>query len=317
MAAGDYDRRYKPQHFIGYSDSLLYYARAVMPELPEVEIARRIFNKILKGKKIVEVFCGVPKMLTPTPAEFRQKVIGRTVTVLERRAKLLIINLDDGRKIIFHFKLTGQLVYQNLKGDLIMAGHPMDTVRNVPNKFSHIIFTFSDASKLYFNDLRKFAYVKLLEKHDIIDGNGIAYGVEPLSEEFTLPRLSQLCQRRPNMKIKQFLLDQKFIAGIGNIYADEILHFAKIQPIRQVKSLKREEVNNIFLGTRQILRDSVAAGSTSYDSYAGEDRNSANFNKYLMVYQREGEPCLRKDGGIIKRIKLAGRSSHFCPVCQK
>lgn len=286
-----------------------------MPELPEVEVARQAFAKVLVGKVIKDIKGDVPKMVSPKLSEFAKELKGKKISGVGRRAKLFLIEVGDSC-VALHFKLTGQLVYQG-KGPLLMGGHPMDTVHEVPNKFTHLTFYFTDGSILYFNDLRKFAYAKLFKTCDINQFNDEKYGVEPLSSAFTLNKFNEILDSRPKSKIKQFLLDQSYVAGIGNIYADEILFYAHVRPLRPNKTLTETERRELFIGIRDILKESVAKGSTSYDSYAGQDGLTANFNSFLKVYQREGEKCVRDDGGIIKRIKINGRSSHFCPVCQK
>ncbi|MBI3626713.1 hypothetical protein HY224_01560 [Candidatus Uhrbacteria bacterium] len=253
---------------------------------------------------------------SPGLIEFRRQVVGQKIIKLTRRAKLLIIHLDSGDCLAMHLKLTGQLVFQAPGKKLIMAGHPMNSIKEVPNKFSHVIFTFTDQTKFYFNDQRKFAYIKLLPECDIIK-NGQEYGIEPLTEEFTFKHFEEVLARRPGMKMKQFLLDQTFIAGIGNIYADEVLFFSHVLPVRPIRTLSAEEKKRLYQGIKKILADAIKHGSTSYDSYAGENEDAANYNKFLKVYQREGEQCLSNDNGVIKRIKINGRSAHFCPICQK
>ncbi|MEK7508562.1 MAG: DNA-formamidopyrimidine glycosylase [Patescibacteria group bacterium] len=270
-----------------------------MPELPEVETIRRQLERIIVGKKIKSVeIIDFQKKIKPKNLSERLKDL--KIERIDRRAKLLIIKLSSGENLLIHLKLTGQLIYQKIKKT---------------NKFTHAIFNFTDSSRLLFNDMRKFGYLVLT------DDGGLErvkkeYGVEPLSKEFSLTKFKQVLVNRPNQKIKQLLLDQKYIAGIGNIYSDEALFMAGILPLRPAKSLKEGEIKKLWPAIPAILKKSLKVGGTSSDTYVDAHGQIGGFVPHLKVYGREDEKC-RRCGSLIKRIKIGGRSAHYCPRCQR
>jgi len=243
-----------------------------MPELPEVETIRRqlekkIINKKLYGKKIVKV---------------------------RRRAKLLIFDFADKSSLVFHLKLTGQLIFKGKAG-----------------LYTRHIFKFTDGSQLIFNDVRKFGWWKKVKDTRKIEEK---LGPEPL--EINLSAFKNLLKKRPNAKIKPLLMDQKFIAGIGNIYSDEILYAAKIHPLRCIKTLKDKEIERIFQNIKRILLSAIKHQGSSVEYYLDACGKKGSFVKCHKVYQKQGRKCSRCKA-IIKRIKIGGRSAHFCPNCQK
>ncbi|MCC6290640.1 DNA-formamidopyrimidine glycosylase [Candidatus Nomurabacteria bacterium] len=270
-----------------------------MPELPEVETLRRELA-IIAGKRI------------KSTTVFSRQLENKKILGLDRRAKILIITLSDKRKLLIHLKMTGQLIFVPKKGQVILGGHPQEN----PFKYTRAIFEFTDKSKLYFNDLRKFGWIKLLnesETENILN----KHGVEPLSRDFTLSHFQSLLKKYPNRKIKQFLLDQSLIAGLGNIYVDESCFSAKILPTRIVKSLTPVERKNLHSGIVKILKLSVSKKGTSAKNYVRSDGTKGGFVPYLKVYGRKGEGCKRCKKTAITKIKLAGRGTHFCKNCQK
>ncbi len=294
-----------------------------MPELPEVETLRRELASVVKGKTIKSAVVKWPKMVLPlSPAEFQRKTKNKKITDISRRAKVLIIKLSDGNSLLIHLKLTGQLIYQKNKktkkqeNKLVVGGHPQKGgVVGLPNKFTHIIFNFIDGSKLYFNDLRKFGWARLVGKLEV-DKLLSEFGVEPFDKDFTLQRFIEILRRYPNRKIKQILMDQSLIAGIGNIYADESCFCAKILPTRVVKTLKPQEIKKLFGCIPQILKFAIAKKGTSADDYVQLDGSPGGMVPYLKVYGRKGEKC-KRCGGVVEKIKLNGRGTHFCKKCQK
>jgi formamidopyrimidine-DNA glycosylase len=290
-----------------------------MPELPEVETLKRQL-KVLRGKKIKSVKIGWPKMVQPfSVRQFQSRVSGRSIDSIKRRAKTLIFGLDNKSYLAVHLRLTGQLIFQP-SGDklLIAGGHPQEGgTDNLPNKFTHIIITFSDNSVLYFNDMRKFGWMKLMSQIEL-DEYSSRHGYEAVSASFTLDKFKGLINRYPNRKIKQLLLDQKLIAGIGNIYADESCFYAKVLPWRVVDTLSDSEIKKLFEGIKNILKLSIAKKGTSFKDYVHVDGNKGGFVPYLNVYGRQGEKCKRgKCCGVIQKTRLAGRGTRFCACCQK
>jgi len=284
-----------------------------MPELPEVETIVRDLDSKLKNKKITAVQF-LDKKAIQAPIKEMKRIVGWTVRAVRRRAKMIIIDLG-GSFLIIHLKMTGQLVLKS-GGKLIAGGHPIiNQGLELPNKFSRIIFKFNNQTVLYFNDIRRFGWVKLIREPDFLKFNQ-ALGVEPLSADFTLEYFKQVLSRRPRTTIKQALLEQKYISGIGNIYADESLFLAGVKPFRRVKSLAPEEVKKIWRAIPRILRLAIKHRGTSFSDYVDARGRAGNFVKYLKVYGRAGEKCI-KCGRLVKKMKLGGRGTHWCERCQK
>ncbi len=290
-----------------------------MPELPEVETLRRELARILIGKTFQSgkiFWSGTIKPLSPK--QFLDKVVGQKIKKVERRAKVLLFELEENHLAI-HLKMTGQLIYVPKHGQMISGGHPQQNAFN----YTRVIFNLDDGSKLFFNDLRKFGWVRilsadhkkiLLEKH----------GVEPLSPQFTLEKFLEIIKRYPNRRLKQTLLDQSLIAGLGNIYVDESCSTAGLRPARPVKTLTDLELKKLYCAIKKILKLSIKKGGTSSKNYVRSDGSRGGFATCLKVYGRGGEPCKRcspsfgkTDRPLIQKIKLAGRGTHYCPKCQK
>lgn len=231
--------------------------------------------------------------------QLSRKIIGKElnnkkITGLRRRAKILIIDFADGSSLVIHLKLTGQLIFN---------GKPL--------RYTRKVFNFNDGSRLVFNDARKFGWWKEVKETEKIEKE---FGPEAL--EISFNAFKELLKKRPNAKIKPLLMDQKFIAGIGNIYSDEILFASKVHPLRLVKTLTEKEIKKIYQNIKKILKKAIKCQGSSVEYYLDACGKEGNYVKYHRVYQKEGEKCNRC-GTIIKRAKLAGRSAHYCPKCQK
>ncbi len=283
-----------------------------MPELPEVETIRRGLEKELIGQRVCSVDVRVPKLFIGDP----QQLVGQKVVGLERRAKLLIIKLTKNY-LITHLKMTGQLILVPKSAtNWVVGGHPdIAYTADLPHKHTHIIIEF-DNSTLYFNDLRKFGWLKLLADPKALEPMIADYGVEYTWPEYTLEYFTQKLRRRPKTTIKQALLDQSLVAGVGNIYADESLFATQIRPTRKVSELKPNEIAKLYAAIPAVFELSLAHGGTSSQNYRRHDGSKGKFMDFVNVYKREGMPC-KVCGSPIERIKISGRSSHFCPNCQK
>lgn len=288
-----------------------------MPELPEVETIVRELNKKVCRKKIVEVKISAPKLVSPSAVVFRRKLTGSFFTKVSRRAKMLVFSLASGDYLLVHLKMTGQLVYRKKDGRVLaVGGHPIAAnLQDLPNKFSHVIFTFNDGSKLFYNDVRKFGWLKILSPGQLAVIHE-RHGLEPLERSYTLENFKKILARYPNRKIKQVLLDQRLLAGVGNIYADESCFAAGILPERLSSQLTVVETKKLFLVIPKILKLSIKHGGTSADDYVRTDGSRGDFWRYLKVYGRAGQLCKRCNG-TIKKIKLNARGTHFCSSCQK
>lgn len=271
-----------------------------MPELPEVETIKKQLNRIVKGKTIKKVEVRLPKLVKYPLNKFKKSVEGEKIVGFRRRGKLLIMELADKRFLVTHLKLSGQLIYNGQIG-----------------KHSHIIYYFSDKNRLVHNDLRQFGYIKAVNKsglEQLIKAE--KYGPEPLSKNFSLKLFKELLTKRKKSKIKTLLMDQSFIAGIGNIYASEILFRAGVMPTRLAGTLKLEEIKRIYQAIKYILKLAVKKKGASADSYLDVKGREGDYLEIAKVYQKEGQPC-SVCGTKIKRIKMNGRSSFYCPKCQK
>jgi formamidopyrimidine-DNA glycosylase len=305
-----------------------------MPELPEVETVVNELRPKLKNKKIKSVRVLMAKMVAMGPAtlsnlrkpgetvaeEFSKTLKGKTITGVTRRAKMIIIDFAGKYAVLVHLKMTGQLIYfgkKELDKQIRLFNIPSYKPVHLPTKSTHVIFEFTDGSKLFYNDFRQFGYLKLVTDKELLQVKELqGYGPEPLAKDFTFEKLEKLLTKRPNAKIKLWLMDPEMIAGIGNIYADEILYYAKVRPTRSIKSLKDSEKKLIFKGIKKILPDAVAHYGSSVGDFVRPSGDWGTYGLLHKVYGRAGEKC-KKCGTIIKSLKFNGRTGSFCPVCQK
>ncbi len=282
-----------------------------MPELPEVETIKLGLAKKLIGKKISKITIYNKKSFLGNPKKIQDKKILK----VGRRAKNLIIGFDKVNLLI-HLKMTGQLIYID-KGKRVAGGHPShDWHDDLPNKHTRVEYLFADGSKLFFNDLRKFGWCKILDDQDL-DKALEGFGPEPFSGNFNLDYLKLQAKRVPNRTIKQFLMDQTIIAGIGNIYNDETLFLSKIHPQTKVQKLRDADWEKIIKNAVKVLKKGIKYGGTTDSDYVDAEGKQGGMQNYLNVYHRTGEKCKNKCGGTIERIKVGGRGTYFCPNCQK
>ncbi|MFH1247972.1 MAG: DNA-formamidopyrimidine glycosylase [Candidatus Omnitrophota bacterium] len=266
-----------------------------MPELPEVETIKRDLEKIIAGKKIVCVCVHNPLVIRqPSVEKFKKGLTGATIKKILRRAKVLILELDNKKSLVIHLKMTGQLVY------------PGDA------KKSRVSFYLSDGKILDFNDQRLFGELRLLD-----DWRSLKFiqGLGPEPFAITLSVFKQMLARKKT-KIKPLLMDQAFISGIGNLYAAEVLFRARINPERSSNSLKSKESQVLYQVIREVLREAIRCGGSSVDDYVRLSGKKGNYASQHMVYGREGQLCMECKSKI-KRIALGGRGTYYCPQCQK
>lgn len=282
-----------------------------MPELPEVETIRRGLKKAIAGKKIVNLDIRVPKLFHGE----KEDVVGKVVKDVDRRAKQIIIDLEGDKDLLIHLKMTGQLIYEDAK-KRVAGGHPSpDWVAKLPNKTTHIIFDFSDGSKLYFNDMRKFGWIKVFNSEELKNKLTEELGIEPFDQEFTEEKLLEIIKSKPIWNIKKILTDQTLISGIGNIYADEALFYAGIRPERRAKDIADSEASKLRDSILKVLEIGLKYGGSSENTYVQVDGNKGKAQEHFQVYSRGGKPC--SCGGKVEKIRLNGRGTHFCPACQK
>ena len=286
-----------------------------MPELPEVQTIVSELNEKIKRKTIKSVQVFKYKSVRPMNKKFVQSVKGKKILGVARRAKMIIINLSGDKHLLIHLKMTGQLVFRDRRGKGLAGGHPIAFRGELPTKFTRAMFEFTDKSHLFFNDIRRFGWIKFADKK-LYESETGKYGLEPLSKDFTFSAFKEKLKRYPNRKIKQLLMDQALIAGIGNIYADEVCFAAKVLPTRPANKLTEKEIKDLFKAIPRILKLSISKKGTSADTYVTTSGAEGGMMKFLKVYGRAGKKC-RRCGGTVHKIRLGGRGTHFCPVCQK
>lgn len=287
-----------------------------MPELPEVETVRLGLNRLLPNKKIIAVDSDWPKSFPNDPTTVSQFLIGSKIREVRRRGKVIIVDLDNDYSLIIHLKMTGQLVFRG--SESFGAGHPSDSlVGDLPDRSTRVVFDFEDGSKLYFNDQRKFGWVRLLPKLEIPNINFFKkIGPEPLEDSFTWQILKKQLSRRPNTTIKAAILDQTVVAGIGNIYADESLWGAKIHPSTLVKNVSDIKLKSLYNEIRTVLNLSLSKGGSTDKNYVDAEGKRGSYLEFANVFRREGQKCPRCGTEILK-IRVAGRGTHICPKEQR
>jgi formamidopyrimidine-DNA glycosylase len=274
-----------------------------MPEMPEVETIRRTLASKVEGRKIVRVDIGLPRLVKwPTAPEFKAVLTDRVIIKLIRRGKYLLFHLDNKMVLVIHLRMTGRLCYA--------------TTGAAQDRFTHIIFGFDNGDSLLYADTRTLGTLYLMPQEELWRINGLAtMGPEPLSEEFTLAYFTDMLSKR-QAKIKSVLLNQKLIGGLGNIYVDEALAVACLDPERTASSLTGREAKYLYQAVNQVIADGIAHGGTTFRDYRDGEGQRGSHQKYLRVYGRANEPCQRC-GAIIARKEVAGRGTHYCPNCQK
>lgn len=280
--------------------------------MPEVETIRRGLTKRIKGLKIRDVEVKVRKLFHGDEKNIQNAKIDN----IWRRAKMLGIELNNGYSILVHLKMTGQLVFCGKnETDKIVGGHPQKAYNEpLPHKHTHIIIDFVDGSHLFFNDLRKFGWMKVLETDDVPkDKYRVGLGAEPLNNKFK-SQISNFKIKINNSKlaIKTWLMDQKNIAGLGNIYSDEVLYFAGVRPDRRGIEVTDKEIDKIFSIIPKVLKKAIKCGGTSDSTFIGVDGQRGDYLKCAAVYHQDKDP----KGHKIEKKKINGRTAHFCPKCQ-
>ena len=292
-----------------------------MPELPEVETVVRGLNRLVIKKKISKVeVLDSPKSYPNSKTDTDSFLIDSTIKKVRRRAKMILVDLSTDYTLAIHLKMTGQLVYVPKKKDqeVFGAGHPNDSLLgNLPDKSTRVVISFDDKSHLYFNDQRKFGWIKLIPTIEVENLKFMqTVGPEPLEDSFTLEDFKSRFSRKKRSNIKSALLDQTVIAGIGNIYADETLWSSKIDPRRLVQDLSDEDYKNLYENVRSIMNLSIEKGGSTSRNYINAEGKKGNYLNFANVYGRAGEPCNRC-GEPLKKIKVASRGTQFCQNCQK
>lgn len=288
-----------------------------MPELPEVQTTINDLKRKIIGRKITGAWFDCAKLIkNPSPKEFERIIKNKKVLRVERRGKNILIYLSDGLILLIHQKLTGHL----LVGEWVIKNKKWISEEKGPlsekvNDYIHLILFLDNGQMLALSDLRKFAKVILGTREEIENLPELKkLGPEPLARNFDIATFRNIIKGEQR-KIKQVLMDQETISGIGNIYSDEMLWLAEIHPFKPANKLSTKELKALYSAMKNVLKKALKLRGTSVSDYRDTAGKEGKYADRLYVYQREGEKC-RRCGAIIKRVKLGGRSAHFCPKCQ-
>jgi formamidopyrimidine-DNA glycosylase len=287
-----------------------------MPELPEVETVRTGLSKLLPELTIKSVGFDWPKSFPNAKSDTDKFMIGAKIVQIRRRAKVLIIDLSSKYSLIIHLKMTGQLVFRS-ETAVFGAGHPNDSlIGKLPDKSTRVTFDF-DSAKLFFNDQRKFGWVRLVPTIEIDNIDFFKkLGPEPLSSDFTARQFRARVKRRLKSQIKPVLMDQAVVAGVGNIYADEALWGAKLHPETRVRDISDKKLGELYKELIYVLKLSIEKGGSTDKNYVDAEGKKGSYLKFARVFRRENLPCPRCGLTIIK-TRVGGRGTHLCPSCQK
>lgn len=301
-----------------------------MPELPEVHTTTTILNKLVKRQTIQKVWTdfnspyyrGKENIKDPTYfKKFSREVSSKKIVKIWRRAKNILIDLENGSTILIHMKMTGQLLYGSYEFDKkndIWIAKENGPLKNPSSRFIHLIFILSGKKQIALSDMRKFATVKLISNKADLKNELASIGPEPLDKDFDWQKFKIRLLKKSSGKIKTVLMDSKIIAGIGNIYSDEILWKSLIHPERQVSKISDKEFKILYKNTRELLAKGINLGGDSMSDYRNPYGEKGQFQLHHKVYGRKNKKCFRnKCQSLIKRKVINGRSSHFCPNCQK
>jgi len=292
-----------------------------MPELPEVETIVRDLRKKILGRIIENVWTDFLKLLKkPKSFEvFKKEIKGKKIKKILRRGKNIIFELSNGYSLLIHQKMTGHLLFGKweMEGKKWISTRPGPLREDPMNKFLHLIFFLDNGQQLALSDLRKFAKVELWKTQELKNSKEFKeLGPEPLEDDFTFLKFKEALQKKKKGKIKQILMNQTIIVGIGNIYSDEILWRAKIHPFKDITKLSDKELEKIYKIMKKLLPLAIKLGGESISDYRRPSGEKGYYDKERKVYRKEGEKC-PVCSKIIKRAKMGSRSAHFCPACQK
>lgn len=286
-----------------------------MPELPEVETVRLQLKHKVVGKTIVTVEIFHLKSVEHDKTIVR-RLKAKTIADIDRVGKLMIFSFigESNLFLLAHLKMTGQFFFVD-GNETTGGGHSMTVAdRELPGKHTRVAFHFSDATSLFFNDMRLFGYTKLANAKEVAEARK-GFGPEPIDPEFDVDSFVTKVRKRKS-PIKPILLDQSFVAGLGNIYVDEALWRAKVRPTRFANTLTKKEAKTIIIASGDVMKESIAVGGTTFQHFVDTGGDSGNFSDYLKVFGKQSTPCPRCKKLIVK-IRCGGRGTHYCPGCQK
>ncbi|HHE76646.1 MAG TPA: DNA-formamidopyrimidine glycosylase [Candidatus Parcubacteria bacterium] len=292
-----------------------------MPELPEVETTIRELNKNRAFKvlnaRFIDVWTDSPKLIKKPKSFkfFKEKIKNKKIKKIWRKGKNIVFTLSDNFYLLIHQKLSGHLLAGKwTREDSQWRPKNPKYLKDRVNTYIHLMFFLNNGGMIALSDLRKFAKVELLKRPEI-EKELSAIGIDPLEKGFTFSKFQEALKNKKG-EIKKVLMNQQTIAGIGNIYSDEILWEAKINPLRKACNLSKKELKTLYLATKTILKKAIKTKGSSVVDYRRISGEKGGFEKILKVYRKEGQKCPRC-GAIIKKTKIGGRTAHYCPNCQK
>ena len=289
-----------------------------MPELPEVEVVKRSLERTIKNFVIKDIEINEVNLRYRIKKHEIKQIIGKSILNIKRRSKYLLFFFNKGVVMIVHLGMTGKFFLENKSNVKKKTSFYYNLNDEKDTKHNHIIFTFKNRSKLIYNDVRKFGFIKFdtLTKYKK-NPHLIILGPEPLEKLFNLKYFKKYIQGTKRT-IKDLLMDQKFVSGLGNIYVNEVLFYSKIKPNRKACNLNITEIKNILKNTKKILIKAIYFGGSSIRNFLNSNGKTGDFQQHFAVYGRKGNKCSNTDcNGKIKRIVTSNRASFFCPNCQK
>ena len=283
-----------------------------MPELPEVETVRRGLQPVMEGAVIAQAEVNRPDLRWPLPDRMADRLTGKRVTALRRRSKYILADLDSGESLLVHLGMSGRMLISGAQLGTFYHDHP------APQKHDHVVLHMDNGARITFNDARRFGAMDLLptmgaENHSLLAG----LGPEPFGNDFNEPYLADRLRGRKT-PIKSALLDQRIVAGLGNIYVAETLYRARISPLRLAGDLTKDQAHALVPTIREVLAEAIEAGGSSLRDFRQANGELGYFSKHFQVYDREGGPCETPGcTGTVTRTVQSGRSSFWCPACQR
>ena len=287
-----------------------------MPELPEVEIVKQSLNKKIRGKIIQKVSVKNRNLRFKLANNFEKKILNKKIDEINRFSKYIILKFDDNSGFVIHLGMSGTIhLIDKVKKNIITNSSFYHSPK-LPKKHNHIEIIF-EKTKLIYNDPRRFGYLITFKNEEELEKKFSHFGPEPFSREFNATYIQKYF-RNKEKNIKNFLLDQKFVSGIGNIYASEILFFCRINPLKKAKNLSLNDCKKIFYFSKLVLKKAIEKGGSSIRDFKNISGNQGKFQKNFKVYQRENLNCLKSGcKGVVKKKFISNRSSFFCNICQK
>ncbi len=291
-----------------------------MPELPEVESSVKYLKEKVLRRTFLKTWTDTPKMGVvkgSLSGDFEERITGRKIEDVRRRAKNVIFELDEGLSLLIHYKMTGNLLFGRWKmvdGEWV-SEIPGPLREDKMNQYIHFIFFLDNGKQIAFSDLRKFGKVELWKREDLKKKLS-ELGPEPLSDEFTVDRFKKMIRGRRKM-IKPLIMDQKFLSGVGNIYASDALWLSKIHPETEADKLSVKEIKSLYSAIREVLKEGVESDGDSMVDFRLPDGTRGNYQNKQKVYNQTGKICKRCKKEEIEKIKVGGRGTYLCPLCQK